>query len=82
MKITVPLTRDVLTLALGSGGMVHELFLVDSPNMVRVSVSIGLLLGPAALYAAWRLRNPEPPPAMPSAVGSPSSPSSSSSPGS
>lgn len=82
MKITVPLTRDVLTLALGSAGMVHELFLVSQPNMVRVSVSIGLLLGPAALYAAWRLRNPEPPAVMPSGGGSPSSPSSSPPPGS
>jgi hypothetical protein len=81
VKLTVPLTRDVLTLALGSGGMVHELFLVQSPNMVRVSVSIGLLLGPAALYAAWRLRNPEPQ-STPNGAGSPSSPSSSSSPGS
>jgi hypothetical protein len=82
VKITVPLVRDLVTLALGSGGMVHELFLVSQPNMVRVSVSIGLLLGPAALYAAWRLRNPEPPQPTPSGVGSPSSPSSSSPPGS
>jgi hypothetical protein len=80
VKITVPLLRDLTTLALGSGGMVHELFLTPSPNMVRVSVSIGLLLGPAALYATWRLRNPEP--VTPSGGGSPSSPSSSSLPGS
>jgi hypothetical protein len=80
VKITVPLLRDLATLALGSGGMVHELFLVSHPDMLRVSVSIGLLLGPAALYATWRLRNPDP--VTPNAGGSPSSPSSSSSPGS
>jgi len=80
VKITVLLLRDVATLALGSGGMIHELFVVDQPNPVRVSVSIGLLLGPTALYAAWRLRNPEP--STPTAAGQPPSPSPSSSPGS
>ncbi len=75
MKITVPLLRDLAALVLGSGGMTHELFLVPEPNMARVYVSIGLLLGPAALASWWRLRNPEPP--TPTGVSSSPSPSSS-----
>lgn len=70
MKLTVPLARDVVMLLLGSAGMSHELFLVSSPNMVRVWASIGLLLGPAALASWWRLRNPE---VTPTASGSSSS---------
>lgn len=73
MKITVPLARDVAMLLLGSGGMVHELFIVSTPDMIRVWASIGLLLGPAALASWWRLRNPEPP--TPTALSSSSSPS-------
>lgn len=38
--------------------MTRELFFVVEPNMVRVWVSIGLLLGPAALNSVWRMRNP------------------------
>jgi hypothetical protein len=81
VRITVPLLRDLVMLVLGSAGMVHELFLVSSPNMVRVWVSIGLLLGPAALNSVWRMRNPEQV-SIPTAVGPSSSPSSSQSPGS
>lgn len=77
MKITVPLLRDLVMLGLGSGGMTRELFFVDAPNMVRVWVGIGLLLGPAALNSMWRMRNPLDSETTPTA-GSPSrSPSSS-----
>lgn len=58
MKITVPLARDLVMLVLGSGGMAQELFFRPEPHMVRVWVSIGLLLGPAALNSLWRMRNP------------------------
>lgn len=66
-------------LALGSGGMAQELFIAAEPNMVRVWVSIGLLLGPAALNSVWRMRNPLPD--TPTAGGLPPSPSSSPPPG-
>jgi hypothetical protein len=79
VKLTVPLLRDLVMLALGSGGMAHELFVVPAPDMVRVSASIGLLLGPAALASWWRVRNPEP---TPTASPSSSSPSPSPPPGS
>jgi hypothetical protein len=79
VKITVPLARDLVMLGLGSAGMTHELFLVDAPNMIRVWVCIGLLLGPAALNSVWRMRNPLPD--TPTAAGSPPSPSSSPPPG-
>jgi hypothetical protein len=84
VKISVPLLRDLAMLVLGSAGMTHELFLVPTPDMVRVWVCIGLLLGPAALNSAWRMRNPLPPePAAPTPVVSPSpSPSPSPPPGS
>lgn len=85
MRITVPLLRDLVMLGLGSAGMTHELFFIQAPNMVRVWVCIGLLLGPAALNSVWRMRNPlpEPPPTSTStAVGPPPSPSPSQSPGS
>lgn len=80
MKLTVPLARDVVMLLLGSAGMTHELFLVDPPNMVRVWVSIGLLLGPAALNGWWLRRIPEQPTST--AVSPSSSPSSLPPPGS
>jgi hypothetical protein len=48
-------------LGLGSTGMAKELFLVPQPNLVRVWVCIGLMLGPAMLEAMWRARNPTPP---------------------
>lgn len=68
--------KDLAMLALGSAGMTHELFLVDAPNMVRVWVSIGLLLGPAALASVWRVRNPLPEsPPTPTVAGSPRPPS-------
>lgn len=60
MRITVPLLRDLAMLALGSAGMTRELFFVVAPNMIRVWVCIGLLLGPAALNSVWRMRNPLP----------------------
>lgn len=83
MKITVPLARDVAMLALGSAGMAHELFLVAAPDMIRVWVCIGLLLGPAALASVWRARNPLPESTpTPTVVSPPSSPSPSSPPGS
>jgi hypothetical protein len=40
--------------------MAKELFLVSQPNLVRVWVCIGLMLGPAMLEAWWRARNPTP----------------------
>ncbi len=83
MKLTVPLARDLVMLALGSGGMSQELFIAAEPNMVRVWVSIGLLLGPAALNSVWRMRNPLPePPVTPTGVGPSPSPSPSPPPGS
>lgn len=80
MKLSVPLLRDLVMLALGSGGMAQELFIAETPNMVRVWVSIGLLLGPAALNSVWRMRNPLPE-ATPTAGGQQPSPSSSPPPG-
>lgn len=83
MKISVPLLRDLAMLVLGSAGMAHELFLVPTPDMVRVWVCIGLLLGPATLNSVWRARNPLPlEPTTPGAAGSSPSPSSSPPPGS
>jgi hypothetical protein len=68
-------------LALGSVGMTWQLFFVPEPNMVRVWVCIGLLLGPAALNSAWRMRNPLPDaPEITRTGGSPSSSHSSSPP--
>lgn len=79
MKVSVPLLRDLVMLALGSGGMAQELFIAEQPNMVRVWVSIGLLLGPAALNSVWRMRNPLPEaPITPTGAGPQPSPSSSS----
>lgn len=75
MKFSVPLLRDLVMLGLGSAGMTRELFFVPEPNMVRVWVGIGLLLGPAALNSVWRARNPlglESTPAAPSSLPSPS----------
>lgn len=80
MKVSLPLTRDVVMLSLGAGGMVHELFLVHSPDMVRVTVSLLLLGGNAALHTYWLARNTPPVPRTPIASVSPSSDSSSSSP--
>ncbi len=78
MKISVPLARDIVMLVLGSAGMTWQLFFVPEPNMVRVWVSIGLLLGPAALNSVWRARNPLPEQPTPTASSPPSSPSASS----
>lgn len=60
IRITIPVVRDVLMLGLGSAGLTRELFLVDTPNLIRVWVSIGLTLGPAVLLSWWRARNPLP----------------------
>jgi hypothetical protein len=70
-------------LGLGSAGMTRELFFVPEPNMVRVWVCIGLLLGPAALNSVWRMRNPLPlePESTPTAPSPSSSPSVSPPPG-
>lgn len=81
MKLSVPLLRDLVMLALGSGGMTQELFIAAEPNMVRVWVSIGLLLGPAALNSVWRMRNPLPE-STPTGAGQQPSPSSLPPPGS
>lgn len=74
MGITFPRVRDVVMLLLGAGGMVRDLYLIDSPNVERVWVEIGLLLGPAALNFAWRARNT--PPVEPTQTSPSSSPSS------
>lgn len=74
VRITVPLLRDLVMLVLGSAGMAHELFLVHEPNMLRLSVSIGLLLGPTALYSVWRMRNPTQQPTSTGSGGGPPSP--------
>lgn len=66
MKITIGRLRDVVMLCLGTGGMVRELYLVPTPNLLRVTVSVGLLLGPAALLAWWSARTMAPPSAPPS----------------
>lgn len=79
MKLKVPLLRDVVMLILGSAGMTHELFFVEEPNMVRVWVCIGLLLGPAALNGFWRLRNALPEEGGPQQSNDPDTPRSSSS---
>jgi hypothetical protein len=59
-------------LGLGSAGMARELFIVQRPDIVRVWVCIGLLLGPAVLESWWRARNP-----LPDATPSPTASSSS-----
>lgn len=71
-------------LGLGSGGMTRELFFVPTPDLTRVWVCIGLLLGPAALASVWRMRNPLPgqPEPTPTALGPSGSPSASPPPGS
>jgi len=84
VKVTFPQLRDLVMLGLGTGGMTHELFLVHSPDMVRVTVSLLLLAGSAAVNTYWLARNTqtrpsptaEPPPSSPSPSSSrPSSPS-------
>jgi hypothetical protein len=54
VRLSVALLRDLVMLVLGSAGMTRELFFTVEPNMVRVWVCIGLLLGPAALNSVWR----------------------------
>jgi hypothetical protein len=82
VKISVPVARDIVMLALGSAGMTWQLFFVPEPNMVRVWVCIGLLLGPAALNSVWRIRNPLPEQPTPTVSSPPPSPSPSSQSGS
>ncbi len=59
MRVTVPVLRDLVMLVLGSAGMTRGLFFVDKPDMLRVSLAIAMLLGPAALNSLWR-RQPLP----------------------
>jgi len=53
----------LIMLGLGSAGMFRELFLVDDPNLTRMSVAGVLILGPAVAESWWRARNPLPTPA-------------------
>jgi hypothetical protein len=41
-------------LVLGSAGLTRELFLAGKPDLIRVWVSIGLVLGPAVLESLIR----------------------------
>lgn len=68
MTITVSRVRDVAMLCLGTSGMYRELWIVPEPNLIRVSVCIGLLLGPAALLSWWSARA-TPPPSVPPSPG-------------
>jgi hypothetical protein len=54
VKLTIAVLRDLVMLALGSVGMGRELFFTSDLDMRRVSLCIGLLLGPAALNSVWR----------------------------
>ena len=56
-RLTIPVVRALIMLGLGSGGMTKELFFVPTPDLTRVWVCIGLMLGPAVLEAWWRARN-------------------------
>lgn len=80
MKLTVPVLRDLAMLGLGCGGMVHELFLTPAPDTMRVTVSLLLLGGPAAINTWWLARNPTPPAGPTPSPPSASLPSSSSPP--
>lgn len=62
-------------LCLGTAGMARELFIVNTPNMIRVTVSVGLLLGPAALLSWWSARTTPPASAPPTPPLESSSPS-------
>jgi hypothetical protein len=77
VKITVALVRTLVMLGLGSAGMTSQLFFVAEPNMILVSASIGLMLGPAALEAWLRARTgaPDPPPTTTVGSSPPPSPS-------
>lgn len=66
MKITIGRLRDYAMLSLGTAGMARELFVVPEPNLVRVTVCVGLLLGPAAMLSWWSARTTPPPSAPPS----------------
>jgi hypothetical protein len=59
-------------LGLGSAGMAKELFFVPKPDLIRVWVCIGLMLGPAVLEAWWRAKNPTPSPEPSEPSASPS----------
>lgn len=63
-------------LCLGTSGMYRELWIVEKPDLIRVTVCVGLLLGPAAMLSWWAARTSSPvPPSQPSESSSPSSPS-------
>jgi hypothetical protein len=53
VKLTVPVLRDLVMLTIGSGGMVHELFLVAAPSGLRITTSMGLMAGSAVLNGWW-----------------------------
>ncbi len=82
MKLTVPLLRDLVMLALGSGVMIQEIWGRPAPEPLGVTVSLLLLGGPAAINTWWLARNPQPttPPVAPTPSPQPSLPPSSSSP--
>lgn len=78
MRLTVPVLRDLVMLTIGSGGMVHELFLVAAPSGMRVTASLGLMAGSAVLNGWWfGQRTRENVPTGPSPSPSPSQSSSS-----
>lgn len=56
MKITVPLVRDVVMLALGAGGLTRELFLIGdrTPDRFRVGLCLALLMGPTFILGIWQ----------------------------
>lgn len=78
MRDKVSRVRDYIMLTLGAGGMVRELYLEPKPDLLRVTLSVCLLLGPAALLSWLSARTTPPPSAPPSPPLESSSPSSSS----
>ena len=66
MRITVGRARDVVMLMLGAGGMVRELYVEDKPDLLRTTLSVCLLLGPAVLLSWLSARTTPPPNAPPS----------------
>jgi hypothetical protein len=53
VKLTVPVIRDVLLLTIGSGSLVNQLFLVQDPSILLISVSLLSILGSAVINAYW-----------------------------
>lgn len=77
MKLRVPLLRELSMLAIGSGGMFRELFLLPPKDMslVRVGICIVLMLGPtvALVWVRGRLTSIGSEPSSPSSASSSSS---------